>query len=334
MVKGIVMETEPESATKIANDCKVVVFTCSVDATQTETKGTVVLNDAKQLLNYNKSEEEHIHQVIKGLYEMGVRVIITGETIGEMALHFIDKYKMVALIVVSKWTLRRLCRSLNARPCVQLTEVRHEDLGNVASARIEEIGSQTITVFEQVKSKESPVSTIVIRGATHPLLQDVERAIDDGVNIVRAMTRNGKFVAGAGAVEIEIARRVAKYATEVEGLEQYAIQQYAQAFEVVPRTLAENAGLNDTDLLTKLYKAHEEITPDSHKYGIDITDGSVKDMTKEGVIDLMATRQMGIKLASQAAITILRVDHIIMKKPSGGPKPQNRGHWDDNDETW
>jgi len=333
-VKGIVMETEPESTTRTAKDCKVLVSTCSVDAAQTETKGLVVLNNSKELLNYNKSEEEHIHRVIKGYYDMGVRVIISGEKFGEMALQFIDKYKMVAMLIVSKWTLRRLCRSLNARPCVQLTGVRLEDLGSVASVRTEEIGSQIITVFEQIISKESPVSTIVIRGATHTMLQDVERAIDDGVNIVRAMTRNGKFVAGAGAVEVEIARRVAKYATEVEGLEQYAIQQYAQAFEVVPRTLAENAGLNDTDLLAKLYKAHEEISQDSHKFGIDISDGSVKDMTKEGVIDLMATRQMGIKLASQAAVTILRVDQIIMKKPSGGPKPQNRGHWDDNDDTW
>jgi len=265
---------------------------------------------------------------------MDVRVIISGEKFGEMAMHFIDRYKMVAMLVVSKWTLRRLCRSLKARPCVQLIGVRREDLGSVAEVRTEEIGSQNITIFEQTKSKESPVSTIVIRGATHTALQDVERAIDDGVNMVRAMTRNGKFVAGAGAVEIELARRLAKYATEVEGLEQYAIQQYSQAFEVVPRTLAENTGLNDTEVLTKLYKAHEEPSPDSHKIGIDITDGSVKDMTKEGVIDLMATRQMGIKLASQSAITILRVDHIIMKKPSGGPKPQNRGHWDDNDETW
>jgi len=261
-------------------------------------------------------------------------VIIAGEKIGEMALHFIDKYKIVAIHVVSKWALRRLCRSLKARPCVQLHGVRREDLGSVAAVRVEEIGSQNLMVFEQAKSKESPVSTILIRGATHAVLQDVERAIDDGVNIVRAMTRNGKFVAGAGAVEIEIARRISKYATEVSGLEQYAIQQYGNAFEVVPRTLTENSGLNDTEVLTKLYTAHEDSSPDAHKIGIDISDGSVKDMTKEGVIDLMATRQLGIKLASQSAVTILRVNHIIMKKPSGGPKPQKHGHWDDNDDTW
>ncbi|ETO31624.1 hypothetical protein RFI_05498 [Reticulomyxa filosa] len=336
VVKGIVVESEPESATWEANDCRVAIFSCSIDTPQTESKGNVLLHNAEELLNYNKGEEENMHKIIKGMYDLGVRVLISGEKIGEMALHFIDKYKMVAMHVTSKWTLRRLCRSLKARPCVQITGVRHDDLGIVAQVRVEEIGSKTMfvdsfiyfplkinkyidkqtngilwgTVLEQVKSKESPVSTIVIRGATNTVLQDIERAIDDGVNMVRAMTRNGKFVAGAGAVEIEIARRITKYATEIEGLEQYAIQQYGHSFEVVPRTLAENTGLNETEMLTKLYKAHEESSSDAHKIGIDISDGTVKDMTKEGVIDLMATRQMGIKLASQAAITLLRVDHV------------------------
>lgn len=191
-------------------------------------------------------------------------------------------------------------------------------------------------------------------------MNDVERAVDDGVNMVRAMTRNGKFVAGAGAVEIELARKLNEYAATVAGVEQYAIKAYAKSLEVVPRTLAENTGLNDTDIISKLYKAHSEQKDNTDKeepatgddknkiskeilkdikespanIGVDIVNGGVRDMTREGVIDLMATRQMGIKLATQSAVTILRVDHIIMKKPAGGPKKPNRGHWDDNDETW
>ena len=205
-----------------------------------------------------------------------------------------------------------------------------------------------MTIFEQVNVGESEVSTIVIRGATETAMNDVERAVDDGVNMVRAMTRNGKFVPGAGAAEIELARRLNKYAMTIGGVEQYAIKAYAKSLEVVPRTLAENTGLNDTDIVSKLYKAHSEEykgsmteTDESNailkgmkhsaaSIGVDIADGGVRDMTKEGVIDLMATRQMGLKLSTQAATTILRVDHIIMKKPAGGPRKPNRGHWDDN----
>ena len=353
IIKGMVVERAPKSACTYAESTKVAIFTCSLDSTQTETKGTVLLHDAEELMNYNQSEEDFIHGVIKKLKDMGVGVLIVGEKISEMAIHYIDKYKMVALRLNSKWTLRRLCRAVRARPVVTLTGVRDADLGVCNKVYTKEIGNDHVTIFEQVNVGESEVSTIVIRGATVTAIKDVERAVDDGVNMVRAMTRNGKFVAGAGAVEIELARKLNKYATTVSGIEQYAIKAYAKSLEVVPRTLAENSGFNDTEILSKLYKAHAEdavvsksdddknddpilkdIKSVPSNVGVDIVNGGVRDMAKAGVLDLMATRQMGLKLATQSAMTILRVDHIIMKKPAGGPKKPNRGHWDDNDETW
>eukprot|EP00486_Rosalina_sp_Unknown_P012809 CAMPEP_0201578474 /NCGR_PEP_ID=MMETSP0190_2-20130828/25357_1 /ASSEMBLY_ACC=CAM_ASM_000263 /TAXON_ID=37353 /ORGANISM="Rosalina sp." /LENGTH=580 /DNA_ID=CAMNT_0048011695 /DNA_START=155 /DNA_END=1897 /DNA_ORIENTATION=+ len=362
IIKGMVLESAPKSACTYAESTKVAIFTCSLDSTQTETKGTVLLHDANELMNYNQSEEDFIHGVIKRLKEMGVGVVIVGEKISEMAIHYADKYKLVLLRCISKWTLRRLCRAVRARPVVTLQGIRDADLGVCNKVYTKEIGNDNVTIFEQVNIGDSEVSTIVIRGATETAMNDVERAVDDGVNMVRAMTRNGKFVAGAGAVEIELARRLNQYAATVAGVEQYAVKAYAKSLEVVPRTLAENTGLNDTDIISKLYKAHSEQKDDKQSkeepatgdnnnnkiskeilkdikesptnIGVDIVNGGVRDMTREGVIDLMATRQMGIKLATQSATTILRVDHIIMKKPAGGPRKPNRGHWDDNDETW
>merc|ERR1712087_831619 len=352
---GVVTSPPKSACTYKEAGTKVAVFTCSLDSTQTETKGTVLLHDANELMNYNKSEENFIHGVIKKLKDMGVGVLIVGEKISEMAIHYIDKYKMVAMRLNSKWTLRRLCRAVRARPVVTLTGIRDADLGVCNKVYTKEIGNDHVTIFEQVNVGESEVSTVVIRGATLTTMNDVERAVDDGVNMVRAMTRNGKFIAGAGAAEIELARKLNQYALEVSGVEQYAIKAYAKSLEVVPRTLAENTGLNDTEILSKLYKVHSEDAVVSNSksdddkkvnpilkdikslpsnVGVDIVNGGVRDMAKEGVIDLMATRQMGLKLATQSAMTILRVDHIIMKKPAGGPKKPNRGHWDDNDDTW
>merc|ERR1712048_861520 len=192
-----------------------------------------------------------------GLHEMGVGVVIVGEKVSEMAIHYVDKYNMVCMKLSSKWTLRRLCRAVKARPCVTLNGIRDADLGVCNKVYTKDISNDTVTIFEQVNVGESEVSTIVIRGATATAMNDVERAVDDGVNMVRAMTRNGKFVPGAGAVEIEMARRLNKYAMTI-GVEQYAIKAYAKSLEVVPRTLAENTGLNDTDIISKLYKAHSE----------------------------------------------------------------------------
>ena len=405
VINGMVLERKPKSILNKINNCNTAVFTCPLESTQTETKGTVLLHNANELLNYTKSEEEWMNNYIKKLkYELNIGLLIIGEKISEIALHYIDKYKLVAIRLSSKWTLRRLCRTLNSRPIVQLQNINKNDLGYIKEFYTKEIGNDIVSVFSQIESNninnigsslsnkdKSEVSTIIIRGSTKTILNDVERAIDDGVNIIRSMTKNGKFIPGAGASEIECSRILNKYSNTIPGLEQYAIKSFAKSLEIVPRTLAQNTGIEDTKIIAKLYKSHEtgidsvnesngninsiddnklddikqdinnndnnnsndnsnnNNTTDNNPFkdikfnnklgnncniGVDIKTGNVKDMTKEGIIDLMMTRQMGVKLATQAANTILKVDHIIMKKPSGGPRKPNRGHWDDNDDTW
>jgi T-complex protein 1 subunit theta len=347
VVDGMVLDRYPMTVTKKCDKAKVAIFTVSVGSLTTETTGNVLIHSAEELLDYNASEERYVEKLITSLYEMGVRLVVTKENFDEMALHYMDKFGMVAIKLVSKFRTRAMCRTLGARPIVNLNGVRPEDLGDVDRVYTREIGSKYVTVFEADRVGRSPVSTILLRGATHTILDDSERAIEDGINVVRAMTRTGKFVAGGGACELELARKLKDYARTVTGLEQYAIEAYAEALEVVPRTLAENAGLDDTEIITSMYKAHAtasvaDSTEDgasakdtAHRFGLDIESGTVKDVAAEGIIDLLATRQMGIVLATQAANTILRVDHIIMKKPAGGPRfGEKRGHWDDNDETW
>jgi len=276
VIKGLVLEVQPKSHVSYKEKIKVAVFQCSFENTQTETKGNILLHTAQELLQYTKGEEDYLHAVVKGLYDMGVGVIVCGEKISDIALHFMDKYHMVVIKLVSKFALRRLCRATKARPCVTINNVTADDLGYANKVFTQEIGSEHVTIFSQVEIGESEVSTIIIRGATETVLQDIERAVDDGVNMVRAMTRNGRFVAGAGACEIEIARRLGKYAATVPGLEQYAIEKYAEALEVVPRTLAENTGLNDSDIIANLYKAHEG------------AEGKEKDNNDEEDLDLTA----------------------------------------------
>jgi len=335
VVKGMALKFEVESQAKKGTDLKVVCFTCVVDSVQTETKGTVLLENADELLNYNKTEEDHIHKIIKGFHDRGVGAIICGEKFGQMAMHFIDKYKMIAIRTMSKWNIRRLCRALGCRPCVTLDGVREEDFGFASSIKEIQIGGSKVTAFEQGPN-QAVVSTVVIRGSTQNVMNDLERAIDDGVNIVRQMTKDARFISGAGAAEIELARQITQFGQTQGGLEQYAIKKFGEALELVPRTLAENSGLDGPALVTELYGKHADSSlENASRFGLDVKEGSVKDMTKEGVMDLLATRLLGMRLATNAAITILRVDHIIMKKPAGGPKkPKNRGHWDDSDNTW
>jgi T-complex protein 1 subunit theta len=143
-------------------------------------------------------------------------------------------------------------------------------------------------------------------------MDDTERALDDALNTFRSITKDQRFVAGAGACEAEIAKRVKAYAMSNPGLDQYAVLRFGQVFEIIPKTLAETSGADPNYILPKIY------AEDNLKVGVDVENGTVGDLSEE-VVDHLVTKQWAIKLASDVALTVLRIDQIIMAKPSGGP---------------
>jgi T-complex protein 1 subunit theta len=148
------------------------------------------------------------------------------------------------------------------------------------------------------------------------------------------MCREAKFVPGAGATEIELASQIREFALTCKGLDQYAVKAYGEALEVVPRTLAANTGMDFEDTVAKLYASHSN-PKEGAAFGVDVLGKSVFDAVEKGILDLMVTKKFAIRLAVQSVLTILRVDHIIMSKPAGGPKkPKRKGHWDDDDDAW
>jgi len=327
VLKGHVLARDTEGTIKHVTNAKVAVFAGGIDNPKTETKDTVLLKTAEELLNYSKSEEKSIEDVIRRISETGAKVIISGGAVGEMALHFIERYKMMVCKVPSKFELRRVCKAVGATALIKLGPPSPEELGHADVVTVEEIGSTRVTIFRQ-ESDESGISTIVVRSSTSYLADDIERAIDDGVNVFKGMIRDPRFVPGAGASEIELAKRLQVYGDSVSGLMQYSIKKYGEAFEVVPRTLAENAGLKSTDVLSNLYAAHGK---DQINDGIDVEEGDIKNAVDLGVLDLLVTKYWAIKLATDAALTILRVDQIIMAKRAGGPKPPQQGTPDADD---
>jgi len=303
-------------------NAKVAVYGIPLDSVTTETKGTVLLKSADELKAYNNSEEEALERVIKAIADTGCNMIICGQAIGELALHFLEKYKIMCLKCPSKFELRRICRTTGANTLVRLEPPQEADLGACKHIYVKEIGSTRCTLFDS-ESDNSRVATIVLRGSTTSIMDDVERAIDDGVNVVKAMTRDARFVPGAGATELLLADAVSTYGEAQPGLEQYAINKFAMSLEVVPRTLAENAGLDATNMIAEMYAAHKA---GKTGVGIDVVNAGTADC---GVQDLLITKKEAIKLAVDAAVTVLRVDQIIMSKPAGGPKAPEQGGHDD-----
>lgn len=351
VIKGMVFGREPEGTIKKARKAKVGVFSCPIDISQTETKGTVLLKNAQDMLNFSKGEEDRLEAAIKELYDSGLRVVVAGSSVGDLALHYLNRFNILVIKILSKFELRRLCRVVGATPLARLGAPMPDEMGSVDVVETTEIGGDRVTVFRQEEANAvTRTATIVLRGATQNHLDDVERAIDDGVNVVKAITKDPRLVPGAGATEIQLVEKISAFADKTPGLPQYAIRKYAEAFEVIPRTLAESAGLDATEVLSRLYTAHhrtnkaseseeseEGSSEEEEPYwttGVDLEAGSstgTLDAVDEGILDLMATKSWAIRLASESARTVLSVDQIIVARQAGGPKPPGPNpNWDED----
>ncbi|CAB4273163.1 unnamed protein product [Prunus armeniaca] len=201
------------------------------------------------LENYAKTEEAKVEELIKAVADSGVKVIVSGAAVGEMALHFYERYKYL-----------KLCQP------------NPNDLGYVDSVSIEEIASVKVTVVKNEEGGNS-VSTVLLRGSTNNILDDLGRAVDDGVNTYKAMCKDSRIVPIAAATEIELAKR-------------YAIEKFAESFEMVPKTLAENAGLNAMEIISSLYAKHAS---GNTKVGLDLEEGRCKDVSTLNIWDLHTT---------------------------------------------
>ncbi|KAL2622225.1 hypothetical protein R1flu_002430 [Riccia fluitans] len=315
VVPGMVLKADAVGSIKKASKAKIAVFGAGVDSAATETKGTVLIKSAEQLESYAISEEAKIESLIKEVAASGASVIVSGGPVGEMALHFCERYKIMVLKIASKFELRRFCRTTGASSVVKLQRPTPDELGFADSISVEEIGGTRVTVIKN-ESGGNLIATVVLRGSTDSVLDDFERAVDDGVNAYKAACKDSRLVPGGGAAEIEIARRLQDFGSKETGLNQYAILKFAEGLEIVARILAENAGLNTLDVLSALYAAHA--SGNIHA-GVDI-EGT--NSTKDGVWDLYITKFWALKLAADAVCTVLRVDQIIMAKQAGGPKPR------------
>ncbi|EOO02726.1 putative t-complex protein 1 subunit theta protein [Phaeoacremonium minimum UCRPA7] len=331
VVKGMVFPKEPNGIIKKAKKAKVGVFSCPIDISQTETKGTVLLHNAKEMLDFTKGEETQLETAIKELHDVGLRVVIAGSTVGELAEHYMNRYGILFIKILSKFELRRICRVVGATPLARLGAPMPDEMGTVDIVETLEIGGDRVTVFRQ-EDEVTRTATLVLRGATQNHLDDIERAVDDGVNVVKAITKDSRLVPGAGAAELQLVDRIQAFGEKTPGLAQYAIKKYGEAFEVIPRTIAESAGLDATEVLSRLYAAHQK--KDGMTFGVDIEndDGTgTLDAKDDGILDLLNTKSWAIKLATEAARTVLSVDQIIVARQAGGPKPPGPNpNWDED----
>lgn len=333
-VQGFVVARGPEGDVRHVRHAVVAVFATGIDASKTETKGVVRLNTAQELQSFSVGEEQFIERIIGEIVGTGVNVVVSGGAISEMAMHYLERHHVMVVKVQSKFDLRRLCNATRATPLVRLGAPTPEELGRCSNVRTEEIGSTICTIFEQENSTEisssssssmkSQLSTIILRGSTQNILDDVDRAVTDAVHCFKCLTRDPRLVSGAGASEMEISRALRVLGESNTSLEQYAILKFAESLECVPRTLLENSGVSDaTHAVATMAAAHQRGQRDA---GVNVDTAQVEEKTH--VLDTLHAKRSALQLAVDAATTILRIDQLIVSKAAGGPKPPQMGPMD------
>ncbi|OIR58569.1 MAG: T-complex protein 1 subunit theta [Amphiamblys sp. WSBS2006] len=319
-VPGMVFTRHPESTIQDAARPKIAVYTCPIDLARTETKGTVLLRNKEDMLAVTASEERLMEEHVKAVADAGVRAIVTGDSINDLMMQYINKYCLLAIRVVSKFELMRICRSTGATALAKFVPPREDQAGFCYEIGTDEVGSTPITVFRQEEAKKSRVATIVLRAATQNVLDDMERAVENGVRTFGSLVKDQQYVYGGGAAEIEMARLVSKEAESVRGVEQYGMKKYAESLEVVAKTLSENSGKNGAVCVADLYAEHSEGKTSRGASTVYDAENTL-DCAEHEVLDLLRPKKSAIELSVETAITILRVNQIIMSRPAHGPKP-------------
>lgn len=270
-----------------------------------------------------------MEKTVKEIADSGVNVCVFGGKCSDMALHFLERYGQMVITTASKFELRRICDVVQATSQMRAGAVKPSEIGVCENVAEVEYGDTTVMNFQRAEGETANMSTIIVRASSKNLLDDAERAINDGVNVYRQLTRDPRLVPGGGATEIMLAKQISEYADTISGLEQYAIRAYAEAFEIVTGSLAKNSGRLATEVNAELYAAHSE---GKALMGVNVqmeSTDNICDMAEAGVWDCLATKLTALQLIVNTAADILRVDNIIMARTCGGPKPKGPNkNWD------
>ncbi|MFZ3077059.1 MAG: thermosome subunit beta [Candidatus Aenigmatarchaeota archaeon] len=308
LIKGIVIDKEVvhPGMPKHLKDARIALVDSALEVKETETDAEIRITSPEQMQAFIEQEEKMLRDMVEKVAASGANVLLCQKGIDDIAQHYLAKKGIMSARRVKKSDMEKLARATKGRIVTSLRDISKEDLGFAAIVEEKKIaGEQMIFVRE---CKDPKAVSILIRGGTEHVIEEVKRAMDDAVGGVASALEVGKVVAGGGAPEAAVAKGLREFSQKYSGREQLAIQAFAEALEVIPRSLAENAGLDPIDILVALRVAHDagKITA-----GVDVFSGKVIDMWEAGVIEPLKIKTQAIKSASEAAEMILRIDDII-----------------------
>jgi len=317
LVNGIVIDKEIVHASmpKKITDAKIALVNAAIEIEKTEFDAEIKIDSPDQIKAFLDQEEQMLRNMVNKVVESGANVLICQKGIDDVAQHFLAKAGIVAIRRAKKSTLEQLAKATGAQIASSLDELSAENIGHAGIVEETKIGDDKLVYVKDCKDPKAV--SIVIRGGTEHVVDEADRAIHDALCVVRNVVEDGYYVAGGGSAEAEVAKRLEEYAGKVKGREQLAIEAFAEALRIVPKTLTENGGHDPIDIITELNKEHGEAT--GVWMGVDVIKGKTIDMMKEGVIEPVRVKHQAIRSAAEAAQMILRIDDVIAAKAGAAP---------------
>jgi thermosome len=326
LIEGMVIDKERAHTgmPKSVKDAKILLLNAALEFKKTEVDATINLSTPEQLQAFLDEEERMVHAMVDKVIKSKANVLFCQKGIDDIAQHYLVKAGVLAVRRVKKSDIENLARATGANLISSIDAVTTKDLGTAGLVEEKTVsGDQMIYVS---KCKNPKAVSIIVRGGTVHVVDELERAIHDALMVVGVVVEGKKIVAGGGAPETELSLRLREYAASVGGRGQLAIEAFASAMEIIPRTLAENAGLDAIDMLVALRAAHEA---GKKNFGLDVVAGKPADMLKAGVVEPLRVKTQAISSAAEAAVMILRIDDIISSSksaaPGGGMPPGGMG---------
>ena len=319
LVRGMALDKEVVHAgmPKRVEDAKIALINASLEVKKTETSAELKITRSDQLKAFLDEEEREMREMAMRIKASGANVVICQKGIDDLVQHYLAKEGIMAVRRAKKSDMEKLAKATGGKVITNLEELNEKDLGHAEFVEERKVGGDKMVFIEGCKNPHAV--SIVIRGGTEHVVDEVERALHDMLMVVGSIIEDGKAVAGGGAVETELALRVRAYSASLKGREQLAVEKFAEALEIIPRTLAENSGLDPIDTLVELKAAHER---GEKTAGLDVYSGKIVDMWQRGVIEPLRTKRQVVESATEAAVMILRIDDVIMSKreslPPGG----------------
>ena len=318
LIQGIIVDKEivHPGMPKKKENAKIALLDSALEIEKTEMSAEIRIRDPTQMKAFLDQETSMLKGMSDKIKKSGADVVFCQKGVDDMVQHFLAKEGIMAARRVKESDMEKLARATGGRIVSDIDDLKAKDLGQAGMVEERKIGEDKMMFVEKCKDPHSVA--ILIRAGLERMVDEAERAMTDALSVVSDVIENNKIVGGGGAVEIEVSKELRRYATKIGGREQLAIEAFADAVEVIPKTLAENGGLEAIDVLVDLRSAHEK--EGGKNMGLNVFTGKVRDSIENGVVEPVVVKEQAIKSAAESAAMILRIDDVITSKsPKGGP---------------